>query len=128
MCASVPSRLWHKLLGELRSMEKAIPGGKGLFSVLQVALQQATSDGVAITAPVRSCLKECGLLAASLASRPTSLLELVPTPPHFAGSCDVSKLGMGGVWLPTSLHGNATPYVWRAPFPLPIQTSLVSNF
>ena len=126
-CDTVPIRLWHKLLGELRSMEKAVPGGKGLFSVLQVALQQATSTKVVLTAPVRACLQEWNLLAASLASRPTSLEELVPTPPQFVGSCDASKLGMGGVWLPTSLYPSATPYVWRAPFPLPVQHSLVSN-
>jgi hypothetical protein len=30
---------WQKLLGELRSMVLAIPGGKGLFSVLQDALR-----------------------------------------------------------------------------------------
>jgi hypothetical protein len=34
----LPVRRWHQLLGELRSMSPALPGTRGLFSVLQAAL------------------------------------------------------------------------------------------
>ena len=37
---SVPERKWHKILGELRSMVLGIPGSRGLFSMLQLALQK----------------------------------------------------------------------------------------
>ena len=37
---------WHKLLGELRSMVLAVPGGEGLFSALQVELQTHLLAGV----------------------------------------------------------------------------------
>ena len=35
----VPTKTWHKLLGELRSMAIAIPGAQGLFSLLQEAFR-----------------------------------------------------------------------------------------
>jgi hypothetical protein len=34
----VSLKIWYRLLGELRSMVLAIPGGRGLFSHLQLAL------------------------------------------------------------------------------------------
>ena len=45
--------LWHKLLGELRSMSPALPGSRGLFSILQQSLQSATGNRVRITTRVR---------------------------------------------------------------------------
>jgi hypothetical protein len=36
---------WHKVLGGLRSMSLALPGTRGLFSVLQEALQHQSHDG-----------------------------------------------------------------------------------
>jgi hypothetical protein len=36
---------WHKLLGELQSMVLAIPGGRGLFSILQDALRTKGEQG-----------------------------------------------------------------------------------
>ena len=36
----LPTKLWHQLLGELRSMLPALPGTRGLFSTLQEALSK----------------------------------------------------------------------------------------
>jgi hypothetical protein len=36
---------WEKLLGELHSMVLAIPGGRGLFSVLQEVLKKRCDKG-----------------------------------------------------------------------------------
>ncbi len=38
-------------------------------------------------------------------------------PPTFIGASDASKEGMGGFWAPTTLHPDATPILWKAPFP-----------
>jgi len=37
---TVPTKQWHKVLGELCSMSIAIPGSQGLFSLLQEALRR----------------------------------------------------------------------------------------
>jgi hypothetical protein len=41
----VSTNKWQKMLGELRSMVLAIPGGRGLFSVLQEVLRQKCDGG-----------------------------------------------------------------------------------
>ena len=42
----VSVKLWHQLLGELRSMSPALPGSRGLFSALQDALGKADRNRV----------------------------------------------------------------------------------
>lgn len=120
---------WHKLLGELRSMVLAVPGGEGLFSALQVELQTHLLAGVhqfPLSAPTLDCLRQWLLLAQSLVDRPTPIIDLVPGPPHYVGASDASGLGMGGIWLPTSLSADPTPFVWRAPFLHSVSSALVS--
>ena len=120
---------WHKFLGELRSMVLAVPGGEGLFSALQVELQTNLTAGrrcFPLSAPTLDSLRQWLLLAQSLVERPTPIIDLVPGPPHYVGASDASGLGMGGVWLPTSLAEDPTPYVWRAPFPASVSSALVS--
>ena len=40
---------WHQVLGELRSMSPALPGTRGLFSVLQAALQHTDRHRIRLT-------------------------------------------------------------------------------
>jgi hypothetical protein len=62
-----------------------IPGAKGLFSVLQAALQHQTDNRVRLLPAVR----DFRWLAQDLTSRPT----------RFAiGTADAAGAGMGGVW------------------------------
>ena len=96
----VSVRAWQKLLGELRSMVLGIPGGQGLFSQLQVALQHKAHHRVRIHKEARVCLQDLYALAQDLAQRPTRMAEIVPTHPLYAGCCDAALAGMGGVWLP----------------------------
>jgi hypothetical protein len=46
---------WQKLLGELHSMLLYIPGGKGLFSVLQNVMKNKFDQGKRVGSPVSSC-------------------------------------------------------------------------
>jgi hypothetical protein len=120
----VSIKLWHKLLGELRSMSPALPGSRGLFSVLQHALVRSDRNRVRLTQHVWDMMADFTAIADSLRQRPTRLRELVPTHPAFLGASDACRTGMGGVWLcPATSH---RPIVWRHPFAPTVAAALVT--
>jgi hypothetical protein len=106
---------WHKVLGELRSMSLALPGTRGLLSVLQEALRHKSHDGkrLRLCRPVHDFLDDFRWLAKEVGSRPTSIDELVAQPPSTFGATEASGLGMGGVFF---LPGGR-PYTWRKASP-----------
>lgn len=114
---------WHTVLGELRSMELAIPGLKGLFSTMQEALRHQTLARVALGQPQHAFLDDIRYLASDLDQRPTHVQELVASSPSILGACDAAKPGMGGVLF--SPH--SSPILWRAPFHQDIQGSVISS-
>jgi hypothetical protein len=124
----VATKQWYQLLGELRSMTLAIPGGRGMFSHLQEALRLHDKSRVKLTQAVHDQLADFEFLTRSLRDRPTRIAEIVPTEPTHVGACDAARSGMGGVWVPPPQPTSATtpPLVWREPFPLHIQADLVS--
>ena len=71
------SKRWYKLLGVLRSIVKVIPGGMGLFCNLQLALLQHVGR-IPLTPAVHDELDDWRRLLASVAARPTHLLEVLP--------------------------------------------------
>ena len=140
---------WHQTLGELRSMSLAIPGARGLFSLLQAAFQQCSNKRIPLSAALHDFLSDFRWMHQQLQQRPTRLYELVPTTPTVIGAHDASGFAMGGVILPTphavgrqvKLYGPASPttssftthrattphpILWRAPFPAAIRKQLVS--
>lgn len=123
----VSVKLWHKLLGELRSMALGVPGSRGLFSLLQEGLRHTDKYRLRITPAMRDMLEDFEHLTTTLANRPTELAELVPDHPVAIGPHDASGRGMGGVWLPATTHSNLQPTLWRAQFPQHIQDRLVST-
>ena len=123
----VSLKLWHKVLGELRSMSIGIPGSRGLFSLLQEGLRHTDKHRLRITPAMRDQLSDFEHLAATLHARPTELGELVPDHPIAVGPHDASGLGMGGAWLPATTRSNLSPTLWRAQFPPHIQSRLVSH-
>lgn len=122
-------RKWQQLIGELRSMVLAIPGGRGLFSQLQAILDYAPdarpSDRIHLTHAVHDQLDDFRWLAQRLASRPTRWGELVDTDPRFIGAVDASGIGMGGVWLDP--EDKLEPLMWRYKFDAVIADHLVSS-
>jgi len=121
----VSTRKWHRLLGELRSMCLAIPGGRGLFSHLQLALTTADRKRVRLNTSVQHELKDWLTLAHSVTSRPTHLSELFPGPASFVGAHDASGNGMGGVWFPPD---SSNPCIaWRWPLPDDLRARLVTS-
>ena len=118
---------WHKLLGELRSMVLAIPGGQGLFSHLQLAFCTEDKKRLCLHKHVQDQLEDFYALATSVADRPTRLAELFPSDPSHLGACDASGLGMGGIWFHHSSTGLITPKAWRYEWPPDISAALVSD-
>ena len=115
---------WHKLLGELRSMAPALPGTRGLFSVLQNALSRGDGHRVHLNHRVHDVAADFTELVDALAARPTRLQERVPMTPSHVGAADACRHGMGGVWL--DADGTAPPIVWRQSFPPRVAADLVT--
>ena len=123
----VDEKHWHKILGELRSMAIAIPGARGLFSLLQEALRhkEKRRPRIRLTKDVHQVLEDFRWFAKDVASRPTRLAELLPETPRVIGACDAAGTGMGGVFFVPTEDGYES-FLWRSPFPSHIQHALVS--
>ena len=117
-------------------MSLAVPGSDGCFSFLQHALKPGAKR-IKITRPVRDQLADLQWLSSSLASRPTHLAEIIPTPPTYFGTVDASGKGMGGVWFPPGKPSPLSirppkrtllkdPILWREPFPQDVVRDLVT--
>jgi hypothetical protein len=110
----------QKLLGELRSMVLAVPGGNGMFSILQSVLSKRcdSTSRLRLTKPVHAILKDFRLLAQDLATRPTRLAVLVPADrPSTLGAHDAAASGMGGIHFFPMGDGSVDPILWRSRFP-----------
>ena len=115
---------WHQLLGELRSMSSALPGTRGLFSVLQEALSRGDRRRVRLNHHAYRTAADFRALVDSLGSRPTRLLELVPTPPLAVGASDACQVRMGGVWFDAS--ATQPPLLWRQRFAPQVSAAMVT--
>jgi hypothetical protein len=114
---------WKKVLGELRSMVLAIPGGRCLFSTLYVALGDPSSDSrIKINRPIRDALLDLQSLAQDLSGRHTRIGELVDTLPVAYSTADACGTGMGCMWL--SPDPNFTPLLWQADSELELATHI----
>jgi hypothetical protein len=115
-------------VGELRSIVLAIPGGNGLFSVLQHVLKVRSEGGTRLwlTAEVHTILKDFGDLASELGERPTRIAELISSAiPATLGAQDAEGPGMGGVHFVPLPDGSIQPMLLRSPFLLEVQRRLI---
>jgi hypothetical protein len=103
-------------------MVLAIPGGRGLFSILQTGFTYSDRSRVRIDSALRAQLDDFEHLARDIAGRPTRLAEIVRDALAALGSVDASGQGMGGVWFTRDHY----PLVWRHRFPPDIVARLVS--
>jgi hypothetical protein len=118
---------WHKVLGEPRSKVQAIPGGRGLFSLLQTGFKFKDNNRIRTTPAIRAQLQDFEHLAWDLGSQPTKLSEIVPNPAAALGACNAAGAGIGGAWLAATTQSTLPPLLWRAPFPPEVQARLVSD-
>ena len=128
--ARTSRRKWQQLIGELRSMVLAIPGGRGFFSHLQEVLDYSPdakpTDRLRLTSDCHTELADIRLLAESLDSRPTKWGEIVESEPSYHGAVDASGTGMGGFWLAASGTPMMQPLAWRQRFEPEIVAALCS--
>ena len=104
-------------------MVLAIPGGKGLFSILQTGFTYTECHCIKLDSHMHAQLDDLELLTLNLGLCPTHLAELIADAIAAIGAVDASGLGMGSVWL-TVYH---RPLVWCQPFPPDIISHLVSD-
>ena len=124
----VSVKRWNQLVGELRSMSPALPGARGLFSILQDSLKRADRNRVRVTRYVWDMASDFRGIADSLQSRPTRLRELVPGNPEYIGASDVCISGMGGVWFARHhLSSLEPPILWRRRYPPAVQAALITS-
>jgi hypothetical protein len=125
----VGTNKWQKMLGEIHSMVLVIPGGRGLFSVLQEVLRHKCDGGnrLRLTQAVHGALGDFRWLASDLERRPTRIVELIPTrQPATIGAQDAAGSGMGGVHFVPLPDGTIQPLLWRSPFKPRITNQLVT--
>jgi hypothetical protein len=122
----VAVKQWHKVMGELRSMALAIPGVRGLFSTLQEAFRHPTEGSrLKLNKGVHDFLEDFRWLARELSQRPTRLGELLPGHPIAIGTTDAAGPGMGGIFFTPAPSGTQA-FLWREPFPLQVQSKLIT--
>jgi hypothetical protein len=125
----VSTKKWQQLVGELRFMVLAFPGGRGLFSVLQQVLKVRTENGtrLCLYIVVHTILKDFRLMATDLKDRTTRIVELLPSSfPETIGAQDAAGPGMGGVHFTPMPDGSILPMLWRSPFTPEVQRRPVS--
>jgi hypothetical protein len=107
----VSVKKWQQVIGELRSMSIAIPGSRGLFSLLHEALRhQEPGARIRLSRGVHDCLDDFRWTSNDLAARPTRLYEIVPqTHPELLGAQDACGHGMGRAWFPVSQQLQSRP-------------------
>ena len=122
----IATKEWHKVLGELRSMVLAIPGLRGMFSLLQEGLRPDIPR-VRLTQALHDFLDDIRWLHQHLAARPTLITETFHRSPSGIGACDASGHGMGGVFFQQTPADGLKAYLWRTPFEPSITKSITSD-
>lgn len=118
----ISTQKWHKIIGELRSMTLAVPGLRGMFSLLQEAFRHEHKRRLKLSPALHDFLDDIRLIVQSLSDRPTRIAELFPSDPSVIQATDAAASGMGGV-----LFGpDSPPLLWREPFPEHINQAVVS--
>ena len=98
----------------------AIPGAEVMFSHIHAALVKAgLSNCIKVDRSTRNKLRDWKWLAGDIATRPTSIAEVVRHPPSIWQATNAAKSGMGGVVF--DMTKQAEPIVWRQPLPVEIQ-------
>ena len=111
---------FREMVGQLRFASLCLPAGKALMTPLNMAMR---GDPVHVQAgsstEVYESLGDWLKLLEELASRPTSVHEIVARRIDYYGYCDACKTGAGvGVWLP--LDSELEPFIWRVKWPADI--------
>lgn len=115
----------EKLRGRLRHAAIGIPGGRGLVSPFDRALN---TDGpfVIVSDELQDACRDFRALLRIVGTKPTHFRQLVADEPGYVGFCDASGKGAGGVWMPWETEVDLEPVVWRVQWPQDITDSICS--
>ena len=104
----------------------AISGAEGMFIHIQAELvKYSFSNSIKVDQSTRDKLCDWKWLSGDIATRPTSISEVVRHSPSIWQATDAAKAGMGGVIF--DLTKQAEPIIWRQPLPVNIQSCWVSD-
>ena len=118
----VTKQKFQQIVGKLQHASFGIPGGKSLFTPLDMALQR-TSEFVVMTPLLQQTLADWRVMVQYLSKYPTSIFQLIPKPPAFIAYTDACRLGAGGVWC--SGTAMIIPFLWQVEWPKDIRNNLV---
>jgi hypothetical protein len=124
----LPIKKFESIKGKLNWLSDAVVTGKPLLGDLDNYFhhqQKHTSRWTTLPPHIIQSLRDWRTILHRLKSRPTSVHELIPTPPAFKGTSDASKWGAGGVWFTGTKY--LLPTVWFVQWPTNIQTLLDNN-
>jgi len=117
---------FRSIVGRLQHAARIQPAARGFFTPLYNALKGLpTSISLGRHGEVRHALLDVANVIQNLASRPTHVNELVQQLLNYAGYCDASAFGAGGVWFGANLA--LPPSVWQVQWPSDITNDVVSD-
>ena len=93
----IPRKSLYEIAGSLEHASYGIPGGAGLFSPIQRALQ-GKHQWIKVSSTLKTCFQDYGAIVKYMAKHPTHVKQLVKGLPSYVGFSDSCKLGTGGIW------------------------------
>ena len=115
---------FQRMAGKLQHAAFGIPGGKSLFTPIDVAMKGDPAV-IPITPELRQCIEDWRVLIQIMHKAPVSVRQLVIRPPCFIGYSDACRLGAGGVWC-SGTH-TLEPFLWAVEWPQDIQDALITD-
>ena len=112
---------FQKLAGKLQHASMGIPGGKALFTPLDMAMT-GDPEYILLTPSLKQCLEDWRFFVRYMQNHPTNVLQLVCAPPDYINYTDSCGLGSGGVC--SSGNCRLQPCVWQFEWPDHIKTDL----
>ena len=114
---------FQQLAGKLQHASYGLPGGKGLFSAIQMAMV-GNPDFITMTTDLKQILSDWQYIISFMEKHPTSIHQLVVDYPAYVGYSDACGLGAGGIWC--SGLSPLQPFLWQVEWPQDIKKNLVT--
>ena len=114
---------FQKFAGKLQHASMGIPGGRSLFTPIDMAISGKPSF-ISIKLTLRQCLEDWRFLIQCMAKTPPSVLQLIIAAPMYISYTDACHLGAGGEWC--SGTKCLKPFMWQAEWPQDTQDNLVT--
>ena len=110
----IPRKILYEIAGSLEHASYGIPGGAGLFSPIQQALQ-GNHQWIKVSSTLKTCFQDWGAIVKHMAKHPTQVKQLVRGLPSYVGFSDSCKLGTGGIWSGGLIP--IVPILWSLEWP-----------